>query len=127
MALANEIYTLLSVDSALKTLLGGTATDSKIYPYSAELSKVPCIVYILTPVADDAVKQRNRLELRIIGKSLATITAIDERCRTLLLTIGDKTLSSTVLNVEVNGGGNLSDTATQTTQTITYYNITNRR
>lgn len=40
------IYTLLSTDSQLQTLLGGTVSDTKIYPMISDTFELfPCITY----------------------------------------------------------------------------------
>jgi hypothetical protein len=119
-----DILSILKADIALKALLGATATDTKIYPYSTK-KQANSIVYILSPVFDADAKRIDKLEIHIICTDLANAYAIDSRVRTILKTIGD-TPNGSLLNVEVNGGGSLEDTVSSTYHIITYYYITTR-
>lgn len=116
-----DILNILKADTALKTLLGATTNDTRIYPYSTSQTD-NCIVYIVSPVSDEDAKRVDRLEIRAISTDLGNAYAIDSRVRTLLKTIGD-TPNNNFLNVVINGGGSLEDAKTGMYQFITYYYI----
>lgn len=119
-----EILNILNIDNTLSTLLGATASDTKIYPFStAKMDN--SITYIVTPILDEDVKRTDRVEIHIVSKDLSNAHAIDNRVRTLLKTLGD-TPNGNFLQVSINGGGSLEDIATETYHLITYYYITQR-
>lgn len=121
-----DILNILKADSTLKTLLGATASDTKLYPYSADKDRANnCIVYIVSPVSDEDAVRIDKLEIRIISDDLIKAHAIDSRVRTLLKTIGD-TRNNNFLKIVLNGGGSLEDLATNTYHLIDYYYITQR-
>lgn len=121
-----EILDILKADTPLKTLQGATASDTKIYPFSADQDRCNnCIVYIVSPVSDEDAVRVDKLEIRIISNDLEKATAIDSRVRTLLKTIGD-TPNRNFLKVVLNGGGALEDLETETYQIFNYYYITQR-
>ena len=119
-----DVLTILNNDSALVTLLGGTAQDTKIYPYSAEL-KDKCIVYTLSPVSEEDIKKVDRLEIRTVCTDFGTAIAISDRVSTILKTIGDSA-NGDLLQVSVNGGGTLEDMKTGAIHIIKYYYITTK-
>ena len=123
--IVENIVAALIADSTLHSYI-----EDRIFPEVAKESDVPCIVYSFTPTFDnriDAVK--DRLEIRVICKSLTTLYAVDKRVRQILLTIGDAP-SSTVagmLKATITGGTKLYDILTDATQQITFYEILSRR
>jgi len=114
-----QIIQLLKDDEALQALIG-----SNIYPFSAPMKAIPCLVYVFTPSTDDGIKEQNKLEIRVIANSYASALAIDSACRRVLLTIGDTGISD-VLQCSINGGGTLQDA--NATHIITYYTLINRK
>lgn len=81
-----DVALYLEADAALKTLLGGTTADSKIYPLVAQLeSAAPFIVY--TPTFDDSGDENvdeDRIQLTIAGDTKAICDGIRDRLNVLL-------------------------------------------
>ena len=121
-----EVLGILKADAVLTSLLGTTLDDSHIYPYRTSKDRANnVIVYTFSPVSDEDAKRVDRLEIRIISSELDKAKAIDSRVRQLLKTIGD-TANGIMLNVVLNGGGSLEDTATSLYHIISYYYVTYR-
>ena len=59
-----------------------------VFPISSSL-KGEQIIYNIVPLTDDGIKQSNRLELNIIGKTMARAIELDTAIRQALLSIGD--------------------------------------
>ncbi|VYU55563.1 Uncharacterised protein [uncultured Clostridium sp.] len=76
-----------------------------VFPISSSL-KGEQIIYNIVPLSDDGIKQSNRLELNIIGKTMARAIELDTAIRQALLSIGDLKKNG-VLDIEANGGGTL--------------------
>lgn len=121
---ATFIYNLLKADAALKSLLGATSSDTKIYPYSTDITG-GAIVYILSPVSDEDALRTDKLEIRVISNDLGKAHTIDNRVRAIMKTIGD-TSNGNMLKVLINGGGSLEDLKTETYHILTYYYITQK-
>ena len=102
--MVSEIISILSNDTTLRALIGSTITDTRIYPLKT-MNNYDCIVYKNFPVSDNGVKVQERMEINIIASTYKKALDIAERVNELLLTIGDTPLTSTVLEVELNGGG----------------------
>lgn len=122
----SEVINILKSDIVLKTLINGTTEDTHIYPLYT-MSNEDCIIYKHVPISDDGIKTLDRLELNIISTSYSHTLEIEDRIKDLLLTIGDNQLTSSILDIEVNGGGALYDGKRNKVQRILFLNILYRR
>lgn len=122
----SEIISKLNNDSILKALIGGTEADTHIYPLYS-LSNDDCIIYKHIPVSDDGIKTIDRLEITINTTSYSHSLEIENRVKDLLLTVGDKPFSNSILEIELNGGGALYDGKRDKVQRILFLNILYRR
>lgn len=83
------------------------ATTIPIYPLQSDKLGEQ-IIYIPTPISDNGCVNVYRLQLNIIGKSLANVESYDKAIRTALLNIGDTNKVNNINKIEVNGGGTLT-------------------
>ncbi len=96
-----KIYTILSGDATLQTLLGGTASDKKIYPsISDKFEAFPCITYSVIAGEFRSVPKYARditIEFHIYAKSYpnrnskSTVEDIFARMNTVLNYYSDTT------------------------------------
>lgn len=124
--MVSEIIGKLSNDLILKALIGGTEEDSHIYPLNSFIND-DCIVYKHIPVSDDGIKSIDRLEITINTTSYSNSLEIENRIKDLILTVGDKPFSNSILEIELNGGGALYDGKRDKVQRILFFNILYRR
>lgn len=124
--MVSEIISILSNDTTLRALIGSTVTDTRIYPLKT-MNNYDCIVYKNFPVSDNGVKVQERMEINIIASTYKKALDIAERVNELLLTIGDTPLTSTVLEVELNGGGITYKLETDKVHRILFLDILYRR
>lgn len=117
----------------IETILGILRNDESLMslidcidPNGTENADGNSIVYSLTPLTDDRIKRTDRLEIRIIAKSVKRMFSIDTIVRKLLLTLGDEPLRTGIQKVEINGGGQMEDLNTATYHLLAYYIITSR-
>ena len=101
----NDILNILKADSELYSLLGATASDSKIYMNQGKAET--CISYKYSIITSDGIKAQSKLEVNCISPDYAKAESIFNRVKQLLITIGDKQLDNDILNVALNGGGSL--------------------
>lgn len=99
-------------DSALTSLLGATAEDTRIYPLSSD-NFGPCICYSVRPQSGGHVKQ-STLELRIVTEDYDLGLDIEKRCNELLdleekNSVGwlDSAAGVNILSSNLSGGGEL--------------------
>lgn len=116
----NKLIGRLKANEALTAFIG-----SRIEPYYIEGFE-DGIIYSLTPLSDNGIVRTDRLEIHIVAAQMATLHAIDNIVRNILLTIGDEPLEDDVLQVALNGGGTMEDLATNTKHLITYYTIVSK-
>ena len=87
----NDIFNFLKSDATLLALLGGSATDYKIYPDKAPQGNdgnpinPPYIVYSndIGSTADEIVGE-DRIQLTVVGTDKAETDAIRDRIKTIL-------------------------------------------
>jgi hypothetical protein len=116
-----NIIAALKADSTLHGLIA-----DKIYPLAAEQNKTPCIVYTFSPISDNKIVRIDRLEIRVISKSLITLYETDARVRQILLTMGDTPSVTGILQASINGGGQLYNAGTDETHLFTFYTTISR-
>lgn len=80
------VYNLISTDATLRTLLSGSASDTKVYPVRASQGKdYPYIDYAVSGYGDIAeYLHSERITFKIVAKAYNTATAIRDRLRVLL-------------------------------------------
>lgn len=117
-----SIISVLKADTAVQAQLG-----NRIYPFHTSDPSQDCIVYTPVPLEDDKVKETWRIEITTITKTLENSMSIDNAIRNALLTLGDETLTSGIMQVALNGGGNLFNYETNTYHNTGYYYITYRK
>lgn len=115
-----QVLTLLRGDEQLMALVAG------IEPHHTGDPAHNQIVYSFSPLTDGKAVRMDRLEIHIIAQSIAELEAIDQAVRHILLTFGDSPLAGDVLQVELNGGGDMEDLGTGTYHRIAYYILTSR-
>lgn len=90
------------LSSTLKALTGA---------YGSEL---PFVKYSYVPLTNDAIKATARFEVTAVSNSIGTSLEIIDNISRVLLTLGDTPLTSDILAVEHNGGGQLFNEETKT-------------
>lgn len=115
-----EAIALMLNDDELKELIG-----SNIFPNRTEYLG-DCIVYNFHTITQDKKVQKCRLQITIIAATTALTVAIEERVKTILLTLGDNPLTNDILQVALNGGGTLYDEERTMNHRILYFDIIKR-
>lgn len=124
--LIDEILCLMKTNDELNALLNATDDDPKIYPFGADRVK-DCIVYKLIPQTDDGIKEQSRLEITIITHDIELGLNILEELKNILVTVGDQSKTSNILEISLNGGGCLENLETNTIHHKAYFIIKSRR
>lgn len=78
-----------------------------VYPLEST-KKGEQVIYKPNPVSDNGCVKVTRLELNIIGKTLANAEQYDSAIRTALLNLGDTAKINNINKIEINGGGTLT-------------------
>lgn len=84
------------------------------------------IMYEVSPISDDGIKQVSRVQLTTICDTEAQWGIASKRISELLVTKDDRPLTDMILSVVVNGGGSMYDTSREKYHKIIYLNITTR-
>ena len=76
------IYSTVKSDNTLRTILGATAKDSKIYPNVANVKELPCVIYYASaptnPITEPWSYQQN-ISFEIYAKDLSESLTIQSR------------------------------------------------
>lgn len=122
----DDILTALRSDAELAVILEATQDNDKIYAFEAPVEEVPVITYKFTPVTDNKIIRTDRLEITCIGDSLGKAYQLDEKIRDILITYGDDDFNNKILEIDINGGGSLSDIDSGTYHQTCYFIIDSR-
>jgi len=82
------------------------AVNIPVYPLES-IKKGEQVIYEPVPISDNGCVKVTRLQLNIIGKSLANAEMYDNAIRTALLNLGDTAKVNNINKIEINGGGTL--------------------
>ena len=115
-----EAITLMLEDTELKKLIG-----SNVYPAPTDCLD-DCVLYNFYTEAQSDGAQKVRLQITIVCSTMEKTLQIEERIKTILLTLGDKPLTTNILQVALNGGGTLYDYAREKHHRILYFDILKR-
>ena len=85
-----------------------------------------CVIYDFHTFAQQDGVQRVRLQTTIIAGTMARTLEREEIIKKAILTFGDEPLSNVILQVALNGGGNIYDDARQMHHHILYFDIIKR-
>ncbi len=85
-----------------------------------------CVIYDFHTFAQQDGVQRVRLQITIIAGTMAKALEREEIIKSTILTFGDEPLSNDILQVALNGGGNIYDDARQMHHHILYFDIIKR-
>lgn len=85
-----------------------------------------CVIYDFHTLTQQDGVQRVRLQITIIAGTMAKALEKEEIIKSAILTFGDEPLSNDILQVALNGGGNLYDDARQMHHHILYFDIIKR-
>lgn len=85
-----------------------------------------CVIYDFHTFAQQDGVQRVRLQITIIAGTMARTLEKEEVVKSTILTFGDEPLSNDILQVALNGGGNIYDDARQMHHHILYFDIIKR-
>lgn len=102
-----------------------SCTDLEVKPLFTDKIE-ECITYTEQTTADDGVKARHRLELRLITFTLAKAEDVKKKLISALVNVGDEMEIEGIYNSNMNGGGVLFDEGTQTVHTIIYFEYLTR-
>ena len=119
-----DIVAALKADEALHSLI-----EDRIYFDKADINSVPCIAYTFSPITDNRIERTDRLTIMsfAIGESkTAKCLEIDSRVRKILLSYGDTSSVSSILQAYVNGGSTPVDITPEIKQVTTFYTIISR-
>lgn len=76
------IYSAVKADRSLRTTLGGSTSDSRIYPNVAQIKTLPCIIYYASaptnPITERWAYQQT-ITFEIYAKTLSQSLAIQNR------------------------------------------------
>lgn len=111
-----ELITYLRKNTPYKYYFNGTDTIQD------------CVVYNYYNTSNDGIKETYHLELHIIvkgtkEKSLLKVEEMKNTINNLILTRADNKLTDRIRKVYQNGGGQLTDSNTDTIHQIIYYDI----
>lgn len=123
----DKVIDLLKDDSALRSLLEASLDDSHIEALSTSIIDAPALVYTISPIVIDGVKEVYKLELRAMAADIQTTINIIERVNELLLTLGDNSLSNDILSIDANGGGMMETDIPKRYHQFIFLNITRRK
>ena len=76
------IYSTVKSDSALKEILGGTQSDSRVYPNVAQVKSIPCVIYYAdapTNPINERWAYQQTISFEIYAKTLSQSLAIQNR------------------------------------------------
>lgn len=99
-----------------------SVVDIPVRPYGIDVID-EAVCYTLTPLTDDGAVATDRLEIRIITRTVAKAQDLRQAVVNALVTVGDNSKDS-YLSCTLNGGGNLWDDNTKLSHTILYFYIT---
>lgn len=120
-----ELLGVLRQSLTLKTLLGGTLTDDRIYAKHTDyLGK--CLIYDDYTTAANKIMENTRLTITIVADKLSEIHTIEGEVKETILTLADNPLTNKILQVELNGGGSLYDYDRQKHHRTLYFTIISR-
>lgn len=120
-----EILGVLRQNNALKSLLGGTTTEDRIYAKHTDyLGK--CLIYDDYTTAANKITDNTRLTITIVADKLSEIHTIEKEVKRSILTLADTPLTHKILQVELNGGGSLYDYDRQKHHRTLYFTIISR-
>ena len=119
-----ELIGILKNDTTLKTLLKATITNTKIMPMPLLSDGIG---YNFIPLTSDGVKEQSQFELTIINTDLLRCYEIKEQLDKLLITIGDTSLTNSILEVSQNGGGSYFDDDLKMFKLKVNYTVISRR
>lgn len=85
-----------------------------------------CVIYDYHTFSQSDGVQKIRLQITIIAPTSAETLKQEEIIKSTILTLGDTPLSNDILQVGLNGGGNLYDDARQMHHHILYFDIIKR-
>lgn len=100
------------------------ATSLPIKPFGTDNIE-DCICYSSYTLSDKGTVRQDKLELRLITKSLADAERLKPIILSTLVTVGDNKKLN-YLGCELNGGGTLRDEATGTIHTLLIFTITRK-
>ena len=84
------------------------------------------ITYKWELLRDDGAVQQDRLELRLITKTVADAEVYKQQIVQALVNVGDCIKIDGILNCDNGGGGQLYDYDTETIHTLIFFDITTR-
>lgn len=120
-----EILNILKADKKLMELINGSAENPHIYPIETDYLG-DCLVYDYHTFSADKITEAKRLEIVIIAKTLSKTLEIENELKRLILTLADKSLTTNILRVEINGGGSLYDNERLMNHRILYFDLISR-
>lgn len=97
-----ELIQILMADTELANLLGASITNTKIMPMPLITDGVG---FNFIPLMYNGLAQQSILELTIANSDVFRCYEIKARIDSLLITIGEDNLTSTIMSVSQNGGG----------------------
>lgn len=100
------------------------AEGVEVCPFGTQTNK-EAICYSYEPYSDDGAVAENRLEVRIISRTVGRAESLKQKVINALVTVGDNPKNG-YLACYLNGGGSLWDVDTQMTQIILYFYITTK-
>ena len=98
--------------------------DVPVHPYGTNIVE-ECVCYTWSPVSNDGAVENNRLELRLITRTVAKAEQLRKSILSALVTVGDEPKNG-YNSCYLNGGGSLWDDNIKMTHTILYLYITNK-
>lgn len=101
----NNILSILKSDNELSSLLGATVKDSHIYMNKGKTDT--CISYKYSLISSDGIKAQSKLEINCVSTDYGKAENMLNRVKQLFITVGDNQLNNDILDVALNGGGNL--------------------
>lgn len=100
------------------------ATSLSIKPFGTDAIE-DCICYSSYVISDNGAVKQEKLELRLITKTITEAERIKPIIISTLVTVGDNKKLN-YLGCELNGGGTLKDAATGTIHTLLFFVITKK-
>ncbi|MBP3887614.1 MAG: hypothetical protein J6F30_08175 [Cellulosilyticum sp.] len=119
-----ELINILKNDTTLATLLGASVSNSKIMPMPLISDGIG---YDFIPLLVEGKKEQSQFEITIMNEDILKCYEIKAQIDKLFITIGDTSLTDTILEVSQNGGGKYYDSDLKMEKLKANYTILSRK
>ena len=102
-------------------------TGYKINAFASDIKDGDSVSYILIPSSSDGIKEQYRLETTIVSNDFVRAVKMLDDVKNALLTIADTQKTNNILNIELNGGGNMVNYETNTYHLKAFFAVKSKK